>query len=375
MIKVCLQQPSLPTYRKAFFEKLNKFVQLCIFYGNDGIPSKLPNNVELRFSPLHLIKIWNKYLKWHTAQIKAVNSETDVSILSWDVQYVTLWLAILKSFMLQKPLILWGHGYSKNDNVIKSSLRNLPAKFAKAIILYDYHTAEVLRNKSNFRNKIFVAPNSIDQQSILNAKEYWLADYSRLKQFQREHKIDGTFNIIYIGRIYKENRLEILINAFQKVIYEIKNVRLIIIGELNSFGKELQLEAKKLGISEYIIWTGAIYNEINIAPWMLSSKLFCYPSNVGLSLMHAFGYGLPAITDNEFKKHGPEIWALVEGYNGLTFTTYDKDALALKIIKLYKDEVMREELSKNALFTIIEKFNLDKMVEGFLQAISYVLEK
>lgn len=374
-IIISIQQPSIPTYRKAFFEKLNEKISIHLYYGYDGVPSDLPESVEKNFYPLRIFRLGNLHLKWHTAQLKAVNSSANAAILSWDVQYVSLWLAIIKALILSKPIILWGHGYSKNDNAIKRFIRNLPVPLAKAVILYDFHTAEELKKNIKFKNKIFVAPNSIDQKKITEAKDYWLENSSKLKQFQFDNKIDKTFNIIYIGRIYKENRLEILINAFQKVNSEINNVKLIIIGGLNDYVKGLQLETEKLGIAEYIIWTGAIYDEIAIASWMLSSKLFCYPSNIGLSLMHAFGYGLPAITDHEYQTHNPEIWALVNGLNGLTFPPNDIDALALKLIKLYKDEVLREKLSKNAIITVKENFNIDKMVDGFLQAINYVLKK
>ena len=38
---------------------------------------------------------------------------------------------------------------------------------------------------------------------------------------------------------------------------------------------------------------GSIYDEIELAPWFLTADAFVYPENIGLSILHAFGYGLP----------------------------------------------------------------------------------
>lgn len=232
-IKVNIQQPSIPTYRKDFFDKLNNFVSLRIFFGSEKeIPSEFPFNVDLKYYKLYNLCIGKFQIKWHTAQIAAVRKDTDVVILSWDVRYLTLWLAIFKAKIIKKPLILWGHGYSKNDSFLKRKIRNFPAHLAKAIILYDYHTAEELKKIKRLRNKIFVAPNSLDESKIQYYKSYWLDNHLALKQFQNKYGIDKTFNIIYIGRIYKENQLEILLKGVKEASSEIKGLRLIIIGNI-----------------------------------------------------------------------------------------------------------------------------------------------
>jgi len=372
---ISIQQPSIPTYRRPFFEKLNQKIGLHLYYGYDGVPSDLPDNIDKHFYRLRIFNFKFFNIKWHSAQTKAVTRNADAVILSWDVQYLTLWLALLKGLLLNKPLILWGHGYSKKDSFLKRKIRNFPAHLVKAIILYDFHTAAKLKEIKSLKKKIFVAPNSLDYRIIQEVKNYWLDDYSALLQFQKKYVIDKTFNIVYIGRIYKENHLEILLNGIKEASSVIKELRLIIIGNDNPYTSELKLISTGLDIADKIIWTGSIYDEHKIAPWMLSSKIFCYPANIGLSLIHAFGYGLPVITDDSYDSHNPEIWALKDGVNGLTYPKNDFKYLARQIIKLYKDEELRNNLSKDALETVKENYNLDKMVDGFLQAINYALKR
>lgn len=374
--RISVQQPSIPTYRNPFFENLNLHYQITIFYGFDGVPSDLKLNVEKFFYPLITLKFRLFNLKWHTAQLKAVSKKFDAAILSWDVQYITLWLALLKGKILKVPIILWGHGYSKKEIKFKKFIRNLPTYFSAAIIFYDYHTAEEFKKKVKLNPKIFVAPNSLDQEKIQNAKLYWENNKVDLLNFQIKNSIDNTFNIIYIGRIYKENRLEILFKAIKHISNEIKTIKLIIIGEdKNDYASNLKELAIQLNIQKNIIWVGSVYDEFKIAPWMLSSKVFCYPSNIGLSLMHAFGYALPVIVSDDFSKHGPEIWALEKEFNGLTFHYDNYVHLSEQILTLYRNEKLRMKLAKNALKTVLNKFNIEEMTKGFIQAINFVVKK
>jgi glycosyltransferase involved in cell wall biosynthesis len=370
-IRVSIQQPSIPTYRKPLFISLNEMFDLTLLYGFDGVPSDLPINIKRQYYPLRILNTRLLTFKWHQAQLAAINKNTDVAILSWDIQYLTLWLALLKSVFYKTKIILWGHGYSKNEKKIKRILRNLPSYFVSAILLYDYHTGENIKNKFYLKNKVFVAPNSIDQKAIEEAKALWLSSPISLMDFKKKNNLVSSFNIIYIGRIYKENKLELLIEALSELSISANNFKLIVIGKPNEYVTKLKELAFTLAIANKIIWVGECYDENSIAPWMISSHLFCYPANIGLSLMHAFGYGLPAITDDAYNLHNPEIWSLKEGFNGLVYPSNDSLVMAEKIYMLYNNESLRVELSNNALLTVSETYNITKMTEGFISAINY----
>lgn len=371
-LNISIQQPSIPTYRRPLFEKLSRKVNLLLLYGFDGVPSDLPDEIIKQYFPLKTLKLSKLTLKWHTAQLAAVNSKSDVAILSWDVQYLSLWFALLKSILLRKKIILWGHGYSKNENKIKRFIRNIPVFLADAVLLYDYHTAEEFKKIKVVKKKIFVAPNSLDQSIITYATRNCLNSISSLDTFKIVNNIEESFNIICIGRIYKDNKMDLLIESFKHLSPQINNIKLIVIGRINKHAIELQKKALILGVADRIIWTDAIYDENIIAPWMLSSHLFCYPANIGLSIMHAFGYSLPVITDNNYKAHNPEIWSFIDKTNGLAYEAGNAEDLAEKILCLYHNSALRLELSKQALLTVINTYNADRMVDGFISAINYV---
>ena len=162
-----------------------------------------------------------------------------------------------------------------------------------------------------------------------------------------------------------------MILALPKIAKVIKNIKLVVIGS----GKELE-ELKALSnehkVDKHIIWVGELYKETEIAKWMLSSSVFCYPENIGLSIMHAFGYGLPVVTSNLVKKHNPEIYSLTNKKNGLTYTNGSVNSLAKTLRTILNNNKQRVSLSNEALITVESKFNIKKMTSGFIDAINYV---
>lgn len=370
-ISLSIQQPVLATYRQTLFEQLGQLYNLKLYYSCGEIPSCLPNNSKLYHSELIKFRIMKWFVKWHIGQIKAVNKDVNVIILSWDIQYVTLWLALLKAKILNKPVILWGHGYSKNENSFKKKLRDLPILMAKAILLYDYNTAQKYKITPHFKKKVFVAPNSLDHKKICQAKYYWNSNSKDFEKFLEDKDLSKYTNIIYVGRIYPDNKLELLFKALEYLKSEISNIKLIIIGSGGSYEQKLKLLGYELGLQDNIKWCGAIYDELQIAPYMLASKVFCYPRNIGLSLIHAFGYGLPVVTDNNLKSHNPEIWALEDTLNGMLYKTGNTVDFSAKIKLILKNPELQKNQSKAALSTVRERFNLDKMSEGIKSAIAY----
>ena len=100
--------------------------------------------------------------------------------------------------------------------------------------------------------------------------------------------------------------------------------------------------------------------------------LFCYPVNIGLSIMHALGYGLPVVTSDDLAAHNPEIEALEPGGNGLLYRDGDVDDLVARWKDLMTDHDQRARMSRQAIRTVEEKYTLENMVQGFLDAMRLV---
>jgi len=132
----------------------------------------------------------------------------------------------------------------------------------------------------------------------------------------------------------------------------------------------LSKRAQELNIQNRVFWLGAIYNQAEMAPWFLSALAFIYPGAIGLSLLHAFAYGLPVITHCNAQYHNPEFAALKNRFNGLTFREGDVNDLAEKLLLLGDRPDFAKLLGANALKMIQQQYSLKNMVDRFVKAVS-----
>ena len=158
--------------------------------------------------------------------------------------------------------------------------------------------------------------------------------------------------------------------ALPRLIHRAPSVRVVVVGKGGrSYVDELKELAKREGVDEALVFTGPIYDEASLAPYFLSSAAFVYPANIGLSLLHAFGYGLPVVTSDRRDTQNPEIVALEHEVNGLTYRHGDPGALADTLARLLSDDDFRRSLAQAAHETATRRFNLKAMVDGMEAAI------
>ena len=100
------------------------------------------------------------------------------------------------------------------------------------------------------------------------------------------------------------------------------------------------------------------------------SDVFCMPGAIGLAINHSFYHGVPVIVENV--DQGPEAIYLKNGENGFYFEKGSASDLAFKIEKLLEDVKLYKLFSGNALKTIFEEASIEKMFEGFVEAVKYV---
>ena len=135
-----------------------------------------------------------------------------------------------------------------------------------------------------------------------------------------------------------------------------------------------QLQMNLLSPGASVTFTGPIYDEDALAPWAMSAACFVYPAAIGLSIYHAFAYGLPVLTSDDIASHNPEIEALEPGVNGLLVRDGDPTAFADAMERVIGDPDARDRFRKAAHATIHRPggFTIDTMAQGFADAISAV---
>jgi glycosyltransferase involved in cell wall biosynthesis len=130
--------------------------------------------------------------------------------------------------------------------------------------------------------------------------------------------------------------------------------------------ERLARAAAEAGLTEHVRFVGEVYDESAIAPYFLSADLLVHPGAIGLTLLHAFGYGLPVVTHASGERHGPEFAAFEENRSGRTFRENDSGSLAETITALLHDEPARTAMRQHAQHVARHDYNVDVMVERFV---------
>lgn len=376
MIRIAICQALLPHYRLPLFDGLaaQPDVEVTVFAGGNlaGFSETQSGKYfKLVYAPVKEFKLGPLLFKFQAAQFTAIlDRRFDLVILSWDAHYLSLLPCLLLARLRKKPpIVLWGHGCSKWETRSRELLRNLHGRLANCVLLYNRRVAQhLIENRGFSADRVFVAQNALDQSPIREARDKCLANPEALVEFQNLHRLNTRRTLAYVSRLEPDNRIELLINATAILKERYPDLRLLIIGT-GSMRVPLEELARKLLPEGSVTFTGAIYQEDKIAPWLLSSTVFVYPVNLGLSLLHAFGYGLPVITSNHIQGHGPEIEALIHESNGLLYRDGDLQSLVERIEYFLKYPDQRDAYSCRALETVLHNYSLDTMQEGFQQVI------
>jgi len=376
-VRVVVQQIALPKYRVPVLRALAERpgIDLTLVYSEyPGLPSVEAKGFKALKLPLRRFLFGRQEFWWHKGQWNFVSrSHADVVILSWNTRYLSLVPGLLRARLLGIPAIVWGHGLSKTEKAWTFAARKMVARLAKAVLFYGDAAAELFIARGMNKDRVFVAINSLDQSAISASYDHWKGHPDELASFQKEQSLEGRRCVLFVSRLDPANRVALLINAISRVRERDPSVLALIVGSGEDM-EALKRQVAELNLGEHVRFLGSIYDERAIGAYYCSSKVFCYPRNIGLSLLHAFGYGLPVVTGDDIQSHNPEIEAFRDGENGLFYKDGDVASLASVLERLLNDESLRSRLGVEAKRTVVEKFSLEKMVDGFEAAIRYCVD-
>ena len=372
-IRLVVQQPSLAKYRLAVFQELARRpgIDLLLAYDKSpDLPNVEPEGFAAAYEPMWRPRVLGHPVYWHPTQWRyATRRRADVLMLNWDVHYALLVPALLRARRNGVGTVLWGHGYSKSESPRRRALRLRVGRLADALLLYNHGTADAIVASGFDRGRVFVGLNSLDQDAIQSARADWLVDPDRLSAFRREHDLEGRPTILFVSRLDPANRVDLLLGAADLLRRDRPGLRVVVVGK-GEDGPRLRAMVDRLGLKGVVSMPGPIYGEGAIAPYFLSATAYCYPANIGLSILHAFGYGVPVVTSGDRASQNPEIEALRDGENGLTYAPGPNDgasvdALAAALARLLDDRPLRDRLAAQAHRTATERFTIGNMVDGF----------
>lgn len=172
-------------------------------------------------------------------------------------------------------------------------------------------------------------------------------------------KEDKNFIIGSVGRFIPLKNHEFLINLMSKIIKEMPNVKLWLIG-YGPLEKHLKNKVLKLGLENYVVFI----KSDNPQKYYRHMNCFALPSDqegLSMALLEAMAYGVVPIVASKTKKHD----VVCDSKNGfVSDLSLENFYECVKI--LYHDQNIQNEISFNASFDISNKFNLNLMVKKYI---------
>lgn len=351
-LKVLILYNKLFNYRIPIFNLLSEKCDLTVAYSLGECPKNTDN---LNFK-IHKFKPISKFGPFiiHQENIYNYCQNFDIVIaygeIAW-LKYSTL--AWFKSRKFK--IIYWSIGvsasYSKGYDAIKKwdSIRDFFYKKADAMIFYSEYPVIKNLKKGYSINKMFVAPNTV---LVLNTNEIIEKD-----------------SILFIGTLYRQKGLGILLEAYKSSYKTNPNIPLLnIVGG----GDESELISKWIksnDLTNKVQLCGPIYDE-NIKLLYFKRAFACIsPSQAGLAVLESMGHGVPFITSKNAITGG-EIFNIEDGKNGILLESPSQ--LSDIIIDITNNTNKYIQMGKDAQ----EFYNFYRkpsdMVEGFISAINYV---
>jgi glycosyltransferase involved in cell wall biosynthesis len=242
-----------------------------------------------------------------------------------------------------RKIALFGHGRNYQSRRPHGKRERLKAHYTKKADWFFAYTdggAEHLIKTGFPRAKITSVHNAIDMRAYLTQADQ-ISEIERAKFVQAY--LNGSQSIgLFVGRFYKEKRLEFLVRAAQYIRQQIPDFQLVLIGQ----GPErLRLERQHSATGWIHFVDGDDLQEN--ARYLSAAHLQLAPGLVGLNILDGFAFGLPLLTRSD-GRHSPEIEYLSHNQNGRIVDVENAQAYAHAAIDLFQHPNELARLTNNA---------------------------
>jgi glycosyltransferase involved in cell wall biosynthesis len=214
-------------------------------------------------------------------------------------------------------------------------------RFSDAIIVHSPSHIFVLQKYGVDKRKILFIPHGVEtafNNYDANLKNKWYK------------VIQGNKVVLFFGYIVPRKGLEVLLDAFKKVLEKEKHTKLILAGGIRKeyvwYYKQLKEKINHDNLSSCVLFTGYISTKEIPILYSLSDILvlpYTYPVGNSSPAMYAIQFEKPLVATTIF----PFIDEFKNGVDALLVKPFDSSELADAIIGLLQNDEFRRKLSEN----------------------------
>ncbi|MEE9361049.1 MAG: glycosyltransferase [Cellulophaga sp.] len=358
---VCCIFNLAPHYRDPIYTLMDEEL-LCDFYFGDKVdtPIKLMNVSKLRgykktVKNKHILKTG---FLWLTGTWKLVFKPYKYYILTGDPYILSNYLIAFFGRILNKKVYVWSHGMRGGHSANQKILFKFFFSICHKVLLYGEHAKDYMLSEGFNEDKLIPIYNSLNYNKQLKIREKLTASVIYSEHFKNNNSV-----LIYIGRIQKNKKLDLLIDSM--IILKNNGIKcnLVIIGQdIENTG--LESKVKKLQLENQVWFYGSCYDETQIGKLIFNADLCVSPGPIGLTAIHAMTYGTPIITNDNYTKQMPEFEVVIKNKTGDFFKEGDLTDLTSKISKwINLNPEKRKEIRNNAYSIIDNKYNTNYQIK------------
>jgi len=223
------------------------------------------------------------------------------------------------------------------------------------IAISEHSKKDIMKYYEIDRNKIKVIYTGVDLEKF-NPKNY-------SKKIREKY---GSKIILYSGLMVGRKDIPVLLRAMKYVIKELPDLQLILTGDGPSIESYKNL-SKSLNIRKNTNFLGFVYDQ-KLLSLLATSDIFIFPSKLegfGQVILESLASGTPVICSDI-----PPMNNIID-QAGKTFKIGNAKDLSDKIIQLFKDKNLYNELKKNTL-RVAKKYtwkNIGKQYQKYIEEI------
>ena len=180
----------------------------------------------------------------------------------------------------------------KKKNMLKNILKRFSKIFATNYFACSEHAGRWLFGNSTFeKGKVTIIKNAINIEKF----KY---DENIRKRIRKELNIENKLVLGHVGRFMKQKNHEFLIDVFNSVYQENKNIVLILIGN-GPLEEQIENKVKKLKLEKVVKFLGV---KDNVNEYMQAMDIFLFPSlyeGLGIVAIEAQCSGLKCLVSTE----------------------------------------------------------------------------
>lgn len=291
-------------------------------------------------------------------------------IIGQENKLIFSYIMIIWGKLTGKKVGYFGHGknfQAKNPNSAAERWKRFWATKVDWWFTYTDSCADLIESYGYPRKKITVFNNSIDLSSIYSEIE--ILEDEEQEQL-RKQLVGGSQNVgVYVGGIYKEKRIQFLIESAKLIKDEVPDFHLIIMGS----GVDAPMVQDAASKYDWIHFLGPKFGQEKTKLIKLG-KVWLMPGLVGLAVLDSFAYETPMVT-TAIDYHSPEFDYLEHEVNGVVVEDKNSTAsYATAVQKLLEDETYRLKLVEGGRISR-QKYSIEEMARRFADGVKKAIDK